>query len=89
MEKIREFLAGLAFLLIYTIVYLVDTFVFTIVYGVFLDVAQFGFILLANVFFVIGMHPTYAPKLISGISKRNTEQKYFRDESLISILKKF
>lgn len=84
-----EFLAGLSFLLIYAIVYLVDTFVFTIVYGVFLDVAQFGFILFAIVFFIIGMHPNYAPKLVSGIKERNTKQKPFRDESLISILKKF
>ena len=84
-----EFLAGLSFLLIYTIVYLVDTFVFTIVYGVFLDVAQFGFILLAIVFFIIGMHPSYAPKLVSGMKERNTNFKHSRDESLISILKKF
>jgi hypothetical protein len=84
-----EFLAGLSFLLIYTIVYLVDTFVFTIVYGVFFDVAQFGFILLAIVFFIIGMHPGYAPKLVSGIRERTTKHKPSSDESLISILKKF
>ena len=84
-----EFLAGLSFLFIYAIVYLIDTFVFTIVYGVFLDVAQFGFILLALVFFIIGMHPNYAPKLVSGIRERTTEYKHSRDESLISILKKF
>lgn len=83
-----EFLAGLSFLLIYAIVYLADTFIFTIVFGVFLDVAQFGFILLAIVFFIIGMHPVYAPKLVSGMKQRNTKQKPFRDESLISILKK-
>ncbi|MFA5348740.1 MAG: hypothetical protein WC294_11440 [Methanoregula sp.] len=82
-----EFLAGLSFLLIYAIVYLVDTFIFTIVYGVFLDIAQFGFILLAIVFFIIGMHPTYAPKLVSGMKERKPEYKS-RDESLISILKK-
>jgi hypothetical protein len=83
-----EFLAGLSFLLIYAIIYLVDTFVFTIVYGVFLDVAQFGFILLAIVFFIIGMHPGYAPKMVSGIKERTTGYKHSRDESLISILKK-
>ncbi len=65
-----EFLAGLSFLLIYSIVYLLDTFIFTIVYGVFLDVAQFGFILLAIVFFIIGMHPIYAPKMASGMRKQ-------------------
>lgn len=84
-----EFLAGLSFLLIYSIVYVVDTFLFTIVYGVFLDVAQFGFILLAILFFIIGMHPTYAPKMASGIRAQITDNKHSRDESLISILKKF
>ena len=83
-----EFLAGLSFLLIYAIVYLIDTFFFTIVYGVFFDVAQFGFIILAIVFFIIGMHPAWAPKLASGMRERYTGQKAPRDESLISILKK-
>jgi hypothetical protein len=83
-----EFLPGLSFLLIYAIVYLVDTFVFTIIYGVFLDIAQFGFILLAIVFFIIGMHPTYAPKLASEM-RQNIKPEHSRDESLISILKKF
>jgi hypothetical protein len=83
-----EFLAGLSFLLIYAIVNLVDTFIFTTVYGIFFDVAQFGFILLALVFFIIGMHPTYAPKMVSGMKERNIEQKPSRDESLISVLKK-
>jgi hypothetical protein len=82
-----EFLAGLSFLLIYAIVDIIDVVYFTFVHGVFLDVAQFGFILLALVFFIIGMHPTYAPKLVSGMRKQNTEYKP-RDESLISILKK-
>lgn len=83
-----EFLAGLSFLLIYAIVYMVDTFVFTILNGMFLDVAQFGFILLAIVFFIIGMHPTWAPRLASGMRERYTGDKPPRDESLISILKK-
>ncbi len=83
-----EFLAGLSFLLIYAIANLVDTFIFTIVYGVFLDIAQFGFILLAIIFFIIGMHPTYAPKMVSGMKERNTVHKDPPDESLISILKK-
>ncbi len=83
-----EFLAGLSFLLIYSIIYLVDMFFFTIVYGIFLDVAQFGFILLAIVFFIIGMHPIYAPRMVTGIREQISEQKHSRDESLISILKK-
>jgi hypothetical protein len=84
-----EFLAGLSFLLLYAIVQMIDVFFFTIVRGVFLDIAQFGFILIAISFFIIGMHPTWAPKLVSGMRERNTEHKHSRDESLISILKKF
>jgi len=55
---------------------------------VFLDVAQFGFILVAIIFFIIGMHPTWAPKLGLGMRQRNTEKKSSNPESLISILKK-
>jgi hypothetical protein len=82
-----EFLAGLSFLLIYAIVNTIDVFVFTFVQGVFLDIAQFGFILIAIVFFIIGMHPTYAPKLVSGLRRPDNEYAP-REESLISILKK-
>jgi len=84
-----EFLAGLSFLLIYAIVNTIDMFFFSFVHGVFLDVAQFGFILIAIIFFIIGMHPTYAPKLVSGMRKQNSEYTPPHDESLISILKKF
>jgi hypothetical protein len=83
-----EFLAGLSFLLIYSIVNIIDVFFFTFVHGVFIDVAQFGFILLAILFFIIGMHPVYAPKLVSGMRGKKIEYKP-RDESLISFLKKF
>jgi hypothetical protein len=83
-----EFLVGLSFLLLYAIVNMVDVFLFTIVHGVFLDVAQFGFIVLAIIFFIIGMHPAWAPKLGSGMRQRNTEKKSPDPESLISILKK-
>ena len=83
-----EFFPGLSFLFIYAIVNTIDAFVFTYVHGVFLDVAQFGLILIAIVFFIIGMHPTYAPKLVSGLRKRDNEYAP-HDESLISILKKF
>jgi hypothetical protein len=84
-----EFLAGLSFLLIYAIVYLVDTFFFTILNGVFIDIAQFGFIMLAIIFFIIGMHPKWAPKLASGIRQQTTGYKSPRGESLISVLRKF
>jgi hypothetical protein len=83
-----EFLPGLSFLLLYAIVNVIDVFFFTIVHGVFLDVAQFGFILLAIIFFILGMHPTWAPKLGSGMRPRNTEKKSSNSESLFSIVKK-
>jgi hypothetical protein len=54
----------------------------------FLDVAQFGFILGAIIFFILGMHPTWAPKLGSGMRQRNTEKKSSNSESLISLVKK-
>jgi len=83
-----EFLPGLSFLLLYAIVNMIDVFFFTIVHGVFLDVAQFGFILLAIIFFILGMHPTWAPKLGSGMRQRNTEKKSSNSESLFAIVKK-
>jgi hypothetical protein len=86
--KKTEFLAGLAFLLIYTIVNMIDVFFFTIVRGVFIDVAQFGFILFAIIFFIIGMHPSWAPKLGVGMRQRNTKKKSSNSESLLSIVKK-
>jgi len=83
-----EFLPGLSFLLLYAIVNIIDVFFFTIVHGVFLDVAQFGFILGAIIFFIVGMHPTWAPKLGAGMRQRNTEKKPLKSESLISLVKK-
>ena len=83
-----EFLAGLSFLLVYTIANMIDVFLFTIVHGVYFDVAQFGFILLAIIFFIIGMHPRWSPKLGLGMRQRNTEKKSSNSESLISIVKK-
>ena len=83
-----EFLPGLFFLLLYTIFSMTDVFFFTILHSVFLDIAQFGFILLTIIFFIIGMHPTWAPKLVSVTRKRNIEKKSSNPESLISILKK-
>jgi hypothetical protein len=86
--KKYEFLAGVSFLFLYAIVETIDMFFFTIVHVVYLDVAQFGFILLALIFFIIGMHPTWSPKLVSGMRERNTEHKSSRNESLISVLRK-
>jgi hypothetical protein len=83
-----EFFAGLSFLLIYSIVELIDVYFFTILNGMFIDVAQFGFILLAIIFFIIGMHPTWAPKMVSGLGQRKIEHKSSRNESVLSILRK-
>ena len=84
-----EFLAGLSFLLVYSIVEMIDVFFFTIAQGVYIDVAQFGFILLAIIFFIIGMHPSWGQKLALSKRDRYTEHKSSSDETLISILKKF
>jgi hypothetical protein len=89
--KKYEFLAGLFFLFLYSIVEIIDAFFFTILNGVYLDVAQFGFILLAIIFFIIGMHPTWAPNLVSDMTGRNTKfkpPKPSRKESVFSILRK-
>ena len=83
-----EFLAGLFFLFLYSIIEIIDLYFFTILHDMYLDVAQFGFILLAIIFFIIGMHPSWAPKLVSGMRERNTECKPSRNESIISILRK-
>jgi len=83
-----EFLAGLSFLLIYAIVYFVDMFIFTIYYGIFLDVAQFGFVLLAIAFFIIGMHPRWAPRLTAGMRKQSSRHNPPGNESIIAILRK-
>ena len=84
-----EFLAGLFFLLLFAIVNVIDVVFFTIMQGVFIDVAQFGFIVLAIIFFIAGMHPSWAPRLASGMGKRSPEYKPFRTESLIALLRKY
>jgi hypothetical protein len=55
----------------------------------FIDVAQFGFILLAIIFFIVGMHPAWAQKLVIARKGQTCEQKSSSAESAISILKKF
>jgi hypothetical protein len=83
-----EFLAGMICLLLYAIIEVVTTFIFTIKQGLYIDFAQFGFIMLAIVFFIIGMHPSWAPKLVSGMGVKLPEKRNARPESLISLLKK-
>jgi hypothetical protein len=84
-----QFLPGLFFLLLYAIIEVIDLFFFTVVQGVFIDVAQFGFILLSIIFFIVGMHPSWAHKLEFARKVQKNEQKSLRNESAISILKKF
>jgi hypothetical protein len=83
-----EFLAGLFFLLLYSIVEIIDVFYFTVRNEVYFDVAQYGFILLAIIFFIIGMHPSWAPRLVSGMREQNTDRKPPRNESIISFLRR-
>ncbi len=84
-----EFLPGLVFLFLYSVIEAIDLFFFTIASSVFIDVAQFGFILLSIIFFIVGMHPLYAPKLVSVIHEKNTQNEPAGNESVMSILKKF
>jgi hypothetical protein len=83
-----DFLAGLLMLLLYSVVEIIDLFFLTILNNVFLDVAQFGFILLAIIFFIIGMHPSWAPRLVSGLGGQKTGHKTSRSESVFTILRK-
>ena len=71
----NEFLPGLFFLFLYAFVEVIDLFFFTILEGMFIDVAQFGFILLAIIFFIVGMHPAWARKLVLTRKGQTSEQK--------------
>jgi hypothetical protein len=57
--KKHDFLPGLSLLLLYAVLDAIDVFIFSIISGVYLDVAQFGIILLAIIFFIIGMNPSW------------------------------
>jgi hypothetical protein len=83
-----EFLAGLFFLLLYAIIEVIDVFLYTMMQSVFIDVAQYGFILLAILFFIIGMHPSWAARFAPGVRERPTEEKSSRTESAFSVIKK-
>lgn len=86
--KKYEFLPGLFFLLLYSIIDLVDLSLITIANNAFVDVAQFGFILIAIIFFIIGMNPAWSQKLILGKKESNSAPESSRKESLISLVKK-
>jgi hypothetical protein len=60
--KRSEFVPGLFFLLLYTIVDAVDVFLFTITDAVYIDFSQFGFVLLALIAFILAMKPADTAK---------------------------
>jgi len=64
--KKTEFLAGLFFLLLYTIFDAMNLFLADILQKPFIDVSQFGFILVAIIFFIIGMWQSAKVKPGSG-----------------------
>jgi hypothetical protein len=83
-----EFLPGLFFLFLYALIEVIDLLLFTILEGIFIDVAQFGFILLAIIFFIVGMHPSWAQKLLPAKKDQFHADTPLRKESAISLLKK-
>ena len=64
--KRNEFLAGLIFLFLYTILDAINIFLSTILQQSFIDASQFGFILLALISFIIGMWQSVKKKPVSG-----------------------
>jgi len=86
-EKL-QFLAGLIFLLIYAVLELLDIFLFSIAQGIYLDVAQFGFILLAIIFFILGMSPYWKIAGVPGTIQKEPGTISSGDPSILSILKK-
>jgi hypothetical protein len=83
-----EFLPGLCVLLLYTIIEVIDVFFFTILQNEYIDIAQFGFILLAIVFFIIGMHPSGGLTAISIRKRKDLPSGSSRKESVFSLLRK-
>ena len=82
-----EFIPGLSMLFLYTVLEAADVFLFA--QGIPLDVAQFGFILLAIIFFIVGMHPSWSRRL--GMKKNNVEtrkESNNKDDSILSVLRK-
>jgi hypothetical protein len=86
--KKNELLAGLSFLFIYTLVSVVDVYIFTIEQSIFLDIAQYGFILLALTFFIIGMNPAWAHKNIPGTKQTDDFKKISDTPGVLSYLRK-
>ena len=83
-----EFLAGLFFLLLYSLVEVIDLYLITVVHAIYFDVAQFGFILLAIIFFIVGMHPEWMHKMKFMSKSKDIRESNSRPDSIISILRK-
>jgi len=83
-----EFLAGLFFLLLYSLVEVIDLYLITVVHAIYFDVAQFGFILLAIIFFIVGMHPEWMQKMKFMSKSKDIRESNSRHDSIISILRK-
>jgi hypothetical protein len=83
-----EFLPGLFFLLLYTVVEVIDLFFFTILQGEYIDIAQFGFILLAIIFFIIGMYIPGGSIPILTRKQKDLPSGSSRNESVFSLLRK-
>ncbi|HRY75420.1 MAG TPA: hypothetical protein P5217_03970 [Methanoregulaceae archaeon] len=86
--KKTEFLAGLFFLFLYSIVETLDVIYFSFMHEISVDIAQFGFILLAIIFFIIGMNPAWIHRQPPCTSPSGAEKKIPGDQPLMTILKK-
>jgi len=84
----HEFLPGLVFLFLYSLLEVIDLFFITIIHDMYFDIAQFGFILVAIIFFIIGMHPSWFQKMKFTLKSKDIKQTNTRHESIISILRK-
>ncbi|MFA5267172.1 MAG: hypothetical protein WC379_04305 [Methanoregula sp.] len=64
--KKNEFLAGLFFLLLWSVLNAIDVTLATVLDQPFINASQFGFILLALISFIIGMRPATVFTKLSG-----------------------
>jgi hypothetical protein len=83
-----EFLAGLFFLFLYSLIEVIDLYLITVVHAIYFDVAQFGFILLAIIFFIVGMHPAWIQKMKFMSKSKDIKQTTSRHDSVLSLLRK-
>ena len=83
-----EFLGGLFFLFLYSIVEIMGVIFFSVYHNLNFDIAQFGFILLAIIFFIIGMNPSWVPRRPPFMSPSKIEDKTSGDPPIMSLLKK-